>query len=368
MNIQRLMAAAMIIFILVLGGLIFIGKGDMDKDETNERVRVGVLLNGECDDGSWGESHYRALESIKNEMGLDIIYRENVPEDETCQAVIQELIDSDCSIIIAASYNYGEYVKKMAEKYPKVYFLHATGVDHSENLSTYFGRIYQMRYLSGIVAGMNTESGDIGYVAAYPISEVNRGLNAFTRGVRSVRPDAKVYAIFTNDWNSDEITRASAERLLSIKPDIDVMSMHTDSLAVLDCCEERGGIKTVGYNTDNASDYPDTYLTAAVWDWSPFYRKQITSCIQDKFYGDHYWMGLEDGIMDLSPFTGNVKEGTEEAVEKARQRLESGTWDVFYGLIRDNKGNTRIGEGEAMSDDDMLNSFDWYVEGVVVVE
>ena len=69
MNIQRLMAAAMIIFILVLGGLIFIGKGDMDKDETNERVRVGVLLNGECDDGSWGESHYRALESIKNEIG-----------------------------------------------------------------------------------------------------------------------------------------------------------------------------------------------------------------------------------------------------------------------------------------------------------
>lgn len=55
----------------------------------------------------------------------------------------------------------------MAEAYPDIYFSHETGyVRNGKKFNNYFGRIYEARYLSGIVAGMNTRSHKIGYVAA----------------------------------------------------------------------------------------------------------------------------------------------------------------------------------------------------------
>ncbi len=96
-----------------------------------------------------------------------------------------------------------EKVAEMAEKYPDVYFSHGTGyMSNGKNFNNYFGRIYQARYLSGIVAGMNTKSGKIGYVAAMDSSnsEVTGGVDAFALGIYSVNPDAKVYVKVTNSW------------------------------------------------------------------------------------------------------------------------------------------------------------------------
>lgn len=224
-----------------------------------------------------------------------------------------------------------------------------------------------MRYLSGIVAGLQTETNEIGYVAAFPIPEVNRGLNAFALGVRSVNPDAKVYATFCNTWIGDEETNECAGNLLEAFPQIDVVGMHTDSQCVLQLCEERG-IWSVGYNEDNSAIYPNTFLTAPIWHWENFYAPRILECLQGKFKSIHYWEGVETGVLGLAPLTKNVKPGIEEEVEKMQEKLQSGTFDVFYGPIKDNEGNIRIEEGESMSDDAMLNSFDWYVEGVNIYE
>ena len=73
-------------------------------------------------------------------------------------------------------------------------------------------------------------------------------------------------------------------------------------------------------------------------------------------------------MVGLAPLTGNVKEGIAEIVEDERQRLEEGSFDVFYGPVKDNEGNVRVEKGENLSDDTMLNRFDWYVEGVAIHE
>lgn len=352
--------------LLIIAGIFLIRMGGEETEVTKNQTKVGMILNGSIDDHSWGQSHYEGMEKSAKELNLKVYYKENIPEDEACTESIEELILTGCRIIVCNSFGFGEWMQQAAKKHPDVYFFHATGIEQGSNLATYFGRIYQMRYLSGIVAGLQTDTGRIGYVAAFPISEVNRGLNAFTLGVRAVNPDAEVFVEWSSSWTGDQENVAATEKLIK-EHSIDVLGMHMNSLEPLALAQEHG-IWTIGYNMDNSEQYPDSFLTAPVWSWEKFYTPRILECLQGKFQGIHYWEGVETGTVALSPLTDNVKDGIEKTVAEYQKKLESGTFDVFYGPVTDIDGNLRIAEGENMSDDAMLNEFDWYVEGVALPE
>lgn len=352
------------ILFVIMAGIFLIHTEEQSTDITKEKTKVGMILNGSIEDKSWGTSHYEGLEKCVEELNLSVVYRECVPADESSLAVMEELIEDGCKIIICNSFGFGEWILQAAEKYPEIYFFHATGTVAAENLSTYFGRMYQMRYLSGIVAGLQTQTNEIGYVAAFPIDEVNRGINAFTLGVRKVNPDAKVYVKFSNSWEGEEEANVATEALIN-KYDIDVITMHVDTNVPLDIAEEKG-IWAVGYNYDNGNIYKNSFLTAPVWQWEEFYRPRILECLQDKFYGKVYWEDSNTGILSLAPLTDNVKDGIAAVVEIEKEKLESGSWDVFFGPVTDQYGSVRIREGESMTDNAMLNAFDWYVRGVVI--
>lgn len=351
---------------VIVAGIFFIRISQQETDITKTQTKVGFILNGKVNDHSWGESHYNGMEISAKELNLDVVYKEDIPEDENCIETIEELIADGCKIIICDSFGYGTWELECAKEHPEIYFFHATGVEESENLATYFGRIYQMRYLSGIVAGMQTETNEIGYVAAFPIAEVNRGINAFTLGVRLVNPEATVYVEWSNSWTGEEENAEATTELIE-NHNIDVLAMHMDALSPLEIADENG-IYTIGYNVDDSKRFPNTYLTAPIWNWEHFYEPRILECLQGKFQGVHYWEGVETGIVDLAPFTKNVKPGIAEKVEEERSRLMNGTFDVFYGPIIDNEGNIRVKEGQSMTDAAMLNDFFWYVEGVVTDE
>lgn len=359
---KKILAIVGIIIVIIVIGIVRISVQETDTEVTREQTKVGFILNGGIDDHSWGQSHYEGMERCADSLNLDVHYCENVPADERCMEYMEELIEQDCKIIVCNSFGYGEYALKMAEQHRDIYFFHTAGVEESSNLATYFGRIYQMRYLSGIVAGLQTETNEIGYVAAYPISEVNRGINAFTLGVREVNPDALVYVEWTQSWTGEEAAEEAAQKLFD-GHDIDVLTIHTDTNRPLEMAEERG-IWCIGYNMDNSSLYPHSFLTAPVFEWEYFYEPHILECLQGKFVGRHYWEGAETGIVSLAPLSGNVKPGIKERVEQEQQKFLSGTFDVFYGPITDMDKNVRIHEMECMTDDEMLNAFDWYVEGV----
>lgn len=350
--------------VLIIAGMFLINISSEDTQVTKNQTKVGMILNGSVNDKSWGQSHYEGMEKSSKELNLKVYYKENVPEDEGCTQYIEELVSEGCEIIVCNSFAFGEWAQAAAKKHPDIYFFHATGIEQGNNLATYFGRIYQMRFLSGIVAGLQTKANRIGYVAAFPISEVNRGINAFTLGVRAVNPDAKVYVEWSNSWIGDEENVTATEKLIQ-DHSIDVLAMHMNSLKPLALAQERG-IWSIGYNMDNSKDYPKTFLTAPVWNWENFYTPRILECLQGKFKGIHYWEGVETGTVALSPLTNNVKDGIEKVVDEYRKKLESGMYDVFYGPVTDTEGTLRIADGENMSDDALLNEFDWYVEGVVL--
>ncbi len=331
-------------------------------------LRVGLVLNGSADDRSWCQSHYDSLVRVTSELESELVFRENVPEDETSSAVIDELInDENCDIIIAASFGYGRYVLEAAGKYPEVYFYHATGNVSGRNLCSYTGRMYQLRYLSGILAGLQTKNGRIGYTAAFPIAEVNRGINAFALGVHSVNPTAEVYVSFTDSWTDHEAAAQSTEKLIT-GYGADVIAMHTAALDPLDTADKHG-VWSIGYSFDNSDRYPDTYLTGCVWDWDVLYREQLRNCIQGSFHGETKWLGYDSGIMKLTDpaVTGNAFPGYEEALSSAEQAFLEHSFDVFYGPVTDNTGTVRVAADESMPDAVLLSDLDWYAEGVHIV-
>ncbi len=355
-----------VIIVCIIAGIFLIEGKKLNTDITKDTTKVGFLYNGEVDDKGWGQSHYEGINESARLLNLEIVYEENVPFDESCMDIMKRMIEEGCEVIICNSFDYGKWIVQVAERYPDTVFLHATGTESGDNITTYFGRMYQMRYLSGVVAAMQTETDNIGYVAAFPISEVNRGINAFTLGVKSVNKDATVHVIWTESWTDYDTNKQAAEKLVN-EIGVDVIAMHCDSVAPLDVAEKEG-IWSIGYNIDNSGHYPNSFLTAPVWSWEKFYTPQIEKYLQGKYHSGNYWEGSDSGLVQLAPLTSNVKYGIAEVVEEKKEMIDSGSYDVFYGPVTDTDGNIRIPEGENMPDEVMLNSFNWYVEGVKIYE
>ena len=105
----------------------------------------------------------------------------------------------------------------------------------------------------------------IGYVAAYPIPEVVRGINAFALGVRQANKNAKVYVVWTHTWYDPSKERSAAEGLLKTQG-VDIIAQHQDSPGPQQAAQEHGKF-AIGYNADMKKFAPKAHLVAAVWNW-----------------------------------------------------------------------------------------------------
>ena len=336
-----------------------------------EDIKVGVLYISDPAEGSgYSYTHDLGIQGMQENLGLssDQIVRKIVDDSDAqaTEASIRECIDEGCNVIFSTSWGYMETTAAMAEEYPDIYFSHGTGYkSNGKNFNNYFGRIYQARYLSGIVAGMNTKSNLIGYVAAQDSSnsEVTGGIDAFAIGVASVNPDAKINVIITNSWYDPEGETQAAQAL--IDAGCDVIAQHCDTPNP-QLAAEQAGVFGVGYNSDMSKDAPKAALTSVMWDWSAYYTQAVESVINGTWDGSNYFGGMSDGLVNIAPLADFAAEGTQEAIDEATAKIESGDWDVFDGVIETNDGSTVGTEGEHMSDADITGNMNWYFKNVVV--
>jgi len=228
-------------------------------------------------------------------------------------------------------------------------------------MATYFGRIYQPRYLSGIVAGEMTEDNIIGYVAAFPIPEVIRGINAFTLGVRSVNSDAEVRVVWTNTWYDPVKEREAAEALLD--QGADIIAQHQDTTEPQKAAAERDAL-SIGYDSDMRQFVGDTVLTSPQWNWGTYYIDTVQDVLDGTWETHQFWGGLQTGVVKLAEMSSLVPDDVRQLVNSERERITDTDWDVFCGPITNQNGEEALPNGECMSDGDMLNMA-WFVEGVV---
>lgn len=351
-----LVATAIMVFTLILLSIFFFGN-----HENKDKTIIGFIMSGSIQEQGWNGMHYKGVTEAGDELGVEISVKENIKEfTGECEIAIRELVDAGAGMIILSSYGYSEEVRDVVKEYPDIVFYANSPDYHEENMTSYFVRMYQARYLSGILAGMQTTTNHIGYVAAMSNNEVNRGINAFTLGVRSVNPEADVIVTWTGNWDDKEAEIKAVENL--VEENVDVITYHQNQSYVIEAAEA-AGICSIGYH-QVAEGFSDNYLTTVACDWKQTYMQLIREFLQGNGnLQSNFWIGIDQEAVELTEYSSLVTEQQKEAIEEAKKELLSGK-DVFSDVIYDMSGTLRCAENENISDEILLQELDWFVEGI----
>ena len=328
----------------------------------DEPFKVGFVYVSPISDAGWTFQHDSGRKEMEKALGAKVAskYVENVPEGADAERVIRELAQSGNKIVFTTSFGYMNPTIKVAKQFPKTYFEHATGYKTDANVGIYNARFYEGRYLAGIVAGKMTKSNVAGYVAAFPIPEVVMGINAFTRGMRSVHPKGEVKVVWVNSWYDPGREREAADTLIS--QGADVVTHHTDSTAVVQAAEAKK-VYSIGYHSDMSKYGPTSELTAVTHQWGAFYTRTVQDAIAGKWKPGNVWGGIKEGMIKMAPFNSAVPKDVQDLVNKTAADIGAGKFHPFTGPVKDNEGKERLAAGKVITDD-VLSKMDYYVEGV----
>lgn len=330
----------------------FVGCSDTD----DAKLKIGVILIGDEQEG-YTFAHIDGIEKAVEELGytdkdVKIIYKYKVKEDDKCYDAAVDLVEQGCKLVISNSYGHESYIKQAAEQYPDVDFVAMTGdtakTSGLSNMHNAFTKVYESRYVSGVVAGMKVkelvdtnqlsdknydENGKvrIGYVGAFPFAEVVSGYTAFFLGIQSVYPDVVMDVNFTNSWFSPTDEAAAAKALAS--KGCVIIGQHADSTGAPSAVEELHDqgevIYCVGYNIDMRQAAPDSALVSATNNWSAFYKTAIQAAFEGKEIPTNWSQGYQQNAVAVTEFGTCVAAGTAEKVAEVEAELKNGTLNIF---------------------------------------
>jgi len=338
--------------------------------QAQKPLTVGVIYVGPRDDYGYNQAQAQAAAEIKKLPGIKVVEEENVPETAAVQKTMTGMIAQDgAKLLFPTSYGYFDpHVLAVAAKYPDVRFAHCGGLwtegKHPKNTGSFFGYIDECQYLNGVIAGHMSKSGKIAFVAAKPIPQVLRNINAFTMGARSVKPGITCSVIFTGDW-SMAVKEAEATNSLADQG-CDVFTMHVDGPKVIVETAAKRGKMVCGYHASQAKLAPQAYLTGAEWNWLTAYKTMIEAAQSGKPHPNFIRGGLKDGYVKASAYGPAVSDAAKKDADGIKAKMMAGSFDIFKGPLKDNKGKEVISAGKALKQTDLtLEGMNYLVEGVI---
>ena len=327
-----------------------------------EPLKVGFVYVSPIGEAGWTWQQDIGRREMEAALGdkVKTQYVEDVPEGADAERVIRDLAQQGNQLIFTTSFGYMNPTIKVAKQFPDVKFVHSTGYKTAPNVATTNARFYEARYVAGMLAGKMTQTKVVGYVGAYPIPEVLQGINAFTRGLRSIQPDAQVRVIMVNSWFDPGKERDAALALLD--QGADIVTHHTDSTATVQAAEERGKY-AIAYHSDMSKFGPKAQLGAVTHHWGPYFTKEVQSVLDGTWKSNQVWGGFKEGMVALEGFGPAVDDELKTFLKQQEDAIAAGTLNPFAAPIKDNEGKVRLADG--VLDDKGLNAMDYYVEGVV---
>src|SRR3954465_12552412 len=322
-------AALALTLCLAAGALVFAAApwaGSARGRHATAQLKAAWIYVGPHNDGGWSQAHDKGRQYVQKQLGSKVktTFKENVPEGpQTCQ-VIESLVNDGNKIIFATSFGFQQCMVSEAKKHPDVHFEQATGTAQSKNLAEYFGAGEDAIYLSGMAAGAATKSGTIGYVVPFAIPEVIRHANAFALGAQATHPGVKVKLIWTNSWFSPDKEKKAAENLHSAGAD--VIGQNVDSPAAGQYAESNK-IPWVGSDSNAKKFAKNSWLTAAVYNWGPYYVKRTTAAMNGTWKTGSCYGNMKDGFTLLAPYGSGVSAATKKLIAQQRALIVSGKWN-----------------------------------------
>jgi basic membrane protein A len=337
-----------------------------------DEVRAAFVYPGPIGDHGWSFAHNEGREQLANALGVTTTFREIVAPADFAAEV--EGFDSEgYNLVIAASADYISASQQAADDYPESYFMVCGGRVSQQNLTSYFGRMYQPIYLAGYLAASMTETGRIGVVSAKPLPEFVRHIDAFTLGARSADPSVVVDIRWIDSFFDPPLETQFANDLMDAGAD--VILTQTDSTIPVEQVELRADagarVFSIAYDNEDACEGFDACLTSAYWNWGPTYKDAVNGLLDGTWNPDDItWRPFtndSDSTVGLSDIAPIVPAAVRTAVSEARNALLEDDSAPFVGPLTDSTGTLRLAEGERMSDE-VMDRICWYVDGVITSE
>jgi basic membrane protein A and related proteins len=360
---KRKLALAAILLVISAVAVVLAYGSSPGAAKSSSAFKAAWIYVGPHNDGGWSQAHDQGRLYVQKHLGSKVqtTYKENVPEGPQVAQVIDQLVRDGNKIIFATSFGFQPAMDAASKKYPDVKFEMATGTIIHKNMAEYYGRGEDAIYLSGIAAGAATKTGTVGYVVPFAIPEVIRHTNAFALGVQKAHPGAKVKIIWTNSWFAPDKEKKAAENLRSAGAD--VIGQNVDSPAAGQFAES-AKVPWVGYDSDAQKFARHSWLTAAVYNWGPYYLKRTTAAMNGTWKTGNYYGSLKDGFTKLAPYGPGVSAATKKLIAQQKALIVSGKWNEFAGPIYDQSGKLRIKKGHRPTFNE-LYSMNYLVKGVV---
>jgi simple sugar transport system substrate-binding protein len=334
-----------------------------------KETTIGFIYVGSRDDYGYNQAHAQGAAALKKLSDIKVVEEEKVPETDAVEKTMESMINLDgATLLFPTSFGYyNPHIIKIANKHPKLRFEHCGGLwtdKDPKNAGSYFGYIDEAQYVSGVVAGHSTKSGKLGFVAAKPIPQVLRNINAFTMGAKLANPKATLQVIFTGDW-SMPVKEAEATNSL-IDQGVDVVTCHVDGPKTVVENAARRSAMVCGYHVNQATLAPQAYLTGAEWNWEVLYPRFVKMFTAGETIPNFYRGGLKEGLVKVSPYGSMVSEAARKQADDVKAKLSDGSYVIFKGPLVDNKGKTVIASGVNRGQTDPeLEKMDYLVDGVI---
>src|SRR5882762_9611887 len=307
-------AAASLAAVAIIPGAL---SGAAGAEKTADKLKVGFIYLGPIGDMGWTYQHEVGRQGLVKDLGdkVETTYLENVPEGPDAERSIEQLARTGHTLIFTTSFGYMDPTLKVAKKYPKIQFEHATGFKSAPNMGTYSGR-----FIQGVIAGKMSKTGTLGYIASFPIPEVISGINATILGAQTTNPNIKLKVIWVNTW-FDPGKEADAAKALADQG-ADVIMQHTDSPAPMQVAAQRG-IYAFGQDSDMIKFGPKTQLTSIIDNWGPYYTRQTKAALAGTWKAEDTWDGLKEKMVVMAPYT-NMPADVKALAEKTEAAIIGG--------------------------------------------
>lgn len=338
----------------------------------SKKLKVGFVYARTIESSGWTYGHELGRLYVEDILSGQIStkYIENVPENETAYFSIKSLADEGYNVIFTTSPIFRTSTLKCALEYPQIKFFNCSDDRPYEHMSCYFGRMYEPRFLTGLIAGAMTKTNLIGYSATSPTSEVIASINSFALGAKIVNPYSKVKVSWTREWNSHEKFTNADSHLLSTGCDI----ISNRNLKIPRDETKKYGVYSMLCSFDKDKNIPTKYLAAPIWNWGIYYEKILNNILNDTFgtilnmFNSNsklisFWYGMDVGVVDIYYSKKYVPTEVKRLVEAMKKMITTYEFTPFMGPIYDNKGNLKLEENEVAPSEDIL-SMNWFVDNV----
>src|SRR3569832_1167553 len=304
-------------------------------------------------DTGWVHQHDEGRKAVEAAFAgrVKTTFVENVPEGPDAERVIRDLAQQGNKLIFTPSFGYMEPTLKVARDFPDVMFESITGNKPAANVAAANARYYEGRYLAGVAAGRMTKTHVAGYVAGFPIPEVLQGINAFTLGMRSVNPKAQVKVVWLGTWFDPAKEREAAMTLFD--QNVDVVSFHTASTAVMEAAQERGKMAVVDHS-DMRKIAPDAQIAAVTHHWGDFYVRRVQAVLDGTWKPGYFWGGVAQAMVRCGDIGSKVPKSVQQEVLARQSDIATGKVLPFAGPIRDNHGKLVVAIGLSLTDPQIL--------------